>query len=125
MLTNDNFVANMPLLALRGLTVFPKTVASFDVARTKSANALAAAMESDRKLFVVTQSNFYAEEPTREDLYSIGCVVRIKQVLKVSDSLVKVLVEGLYRAEYTNFKNGKNYYYADVIKCEEKPVKTK
>lgn len=120
-ITND-IVANMPLLALRGLTVFPKTVASFDVARTKSANALAAAMEGDRKLFVVTQSNFYAEDPTRDDLYSIGCVVRVKQVLKVSDSLVKVLVEGLYRAEYTNFKSGKNYYYADVVRCEEKPV---
>jgi len=122
MLLPNESVANMPLLALRGLVVFPKTVASFDVARTKSANALAAAMESDRKLFVVTQSNFYAEEPTREDLYSIGCVVRVKQVLKVSDTLVKVLVEGLYRAEYTNFRNGKNFYYADVFKCEEKPV---
>lgn len=122
MLDINNNSVNMPLLALRGLVVFPKTVASFDVARKKSANALAAAMEGDRKLFVVTQSNFYAEEPTRDDLYGIGCVVRVKQVLKVSDTLVKVLVEGLCRAEYTNFRSGKNFYTADVLCCEEKAV---
>lgn len=122
MLDINNNAVNMPLLALRGLVVFPKTVASFDVARKKSANALASAMEGDRKLFVVTQSNFYVEEPTRDDLYSIGCVVRVKQVLKVSDTLVKVLVEGLCRAEYTNFRSGKKFYTADVLCCEEKAV---
>ncbi len=121
MITEENAV-NMPLLALRGLVVLPKTVASFDVARKKSANALAAAMEGDRKLLVVTQSDFYAENPTRDDLYSMGCVVRIKQVLKVSDSLVKVLVEGLYRAEYLNFKDNKSYYTADAVRAVEKPV---
>ena len=112
----------MPLLALRGLVVFPKTVASFDVARVKSANALAAAMETDRKLFVVTQKNIHAEDPERSDLYDIGCVVRVKQVLKVSDSLVKVIVEGLYRAKYTTFKNGKHFYVADVEGCEIKDI---
>ena len=119
MLEVNNVASRMPLLALRGLVAFPKTVASFDVARKKSANALKAAMDSNRLLFVVTQKDFYAEEPTRDDLYDIGCVVRIKQVLKVSDSLIKVLIEGLYRAEFTNFKNGINFYSADVIKCEE------
>ncbi len=110
---------NMPLLALRGLVVFPKTVASFDVARKKSANALKAAMDSNRLLFVVTQKEFYAEEPARSDLYDIGCVVKVKQVLKVSDNLVKVLVEGICRAEYKNFKSGINYYTADVFQCLE------
>lgn len=112
----------MPLLALRGLVVFPKTVASFDVARVKSANALAAAMETDRKLFVVTQKNIHAEDPERSDLYDIGCVVRVKQVLKVSDNLVKVIVEGLYRAQYINYKNGKHFYVADVEGCEIKDI---
>ncbi len=112
----------MPLLALRGLVVFPKTVASFDVARKKSANALAAAMENNRMIFICTQKNFYAEDPSAEDMYTIGCVAKIKQVLKVSDSLVKVLVEGVYRATYTNFKSGKQFYTANVIRCEEKAV---
>ena len=89
MLIDENAV-RMPLLALRGLVVFPKTVATFDVARKKSANALKAAMDSNRLIFVVTQKDFYAEEPTEKELYSVGCIARVKQVLKVSDNLTKV-----------------------------------
>ena len=110
----------MPLLALRGMVVFPNTISSFDVVRKKSINALKAAMESDQTLFVVTQKDFYAEEPEEKDLYNIGCVVKVKQVLKVTDNVVKVLVEGLYRARLVKFKNGVRYYVADIDKCEEK-----
>ena len=117
----DNAV-RMPLLALRGLVIFPKTVANFDVARKKSINALQAAMEGNRLLFVVTQKDFYVEEPKQNDLYKMGCVVKVKQLLKVSDTLVKVLVEGLYRANYYDFFEGKNFNYANIIKCEEKPL---
>lgn len=116
----EQVAVRMPLLALRGLVVFPKTVASFDVARKKSANALKAAMEGNRLIFVVTQNDFYAEEPTEKELYSVGCIARIKQVLKVSDNLTKVLVEGVARAEYRNFTNGARYLTADVIRCETK-----
>lgn len=112
----------LPLLALRGLVVFPKTVASFDVARKKSSNALKAAMDRDQLLFVATQKDFYKEEPDEKDLYEIGTVVRIKQVLKVSDNVIKVLVEGLYRAKRLTFKNGTQYLVADVLKCEEKEI---
>ena len=122
MVSINETAVTMPLLALRGLVVFPKNTASFDVARKKSANALKSAMESNRLLFVVTQKNFYAEEPERNDLYDIGCVVKVKQVLKVSDSILKVLVEGICRAEYKNFVNGKNFYTADVTECIEKPI---
>lgn len=117
-----NAAVNMPLLALRGLVVFPKTIASFDVTRKKSANALKAAMDSNRLLFVVTQKDFYIEEPSRNDMYDIGCVVKVKQVLKVSDNLVKVLVEGICRAEYTDFRNGSAYYTASVIERPDKPI---
>jgi len=120
MLLEEQNAVRMPLLALRGLVVFPKTVASFDVARKKSANALKAAMESNRLIFVVTQKDFYAEEPTEKELYTVGCIARVKQVLKVSDNLTKVLVEGLFRAKYCNFSNGSRYLSADVIKCENK-----
>jgi len=122
MLPIEETAVKMPLLALRGLVVFPKTVASFDVARKKSANALKAAMDRDQLLFVVTQKDFYAEEPTENELYEIGCVVKVKQILKVSDNIMKVLVEGLYRAKRITFKNGIQYYIADVLKCEEKPA---
>ena len=122
MLENNESTLRLPLLALRGIVVYPKTVATFDVARKKSANALKVAMESNRLVLAVTQKDFYAENPKSTDLYDMGCVVRVKQVLKVSDSLVKVLVEGVYRAKYTNFKDGKDFYSAEVIQCDEKDI---
>ncbi len=122
MLPLENSAVRLPLLALRGMVVFPKTVASFDVARKKSANALKAAMDRDQLLFVCTQKDFYVEEPNEKDLYEIGCVVKIKQILKVSDNIIKVLVEGLYRAKRLTFKSGIQYLVADVLECEEKEL---
>ncbi len=117
---NNVTAVRLPLLALRGLVVFPKTVASFDVARKKSSNALKAAMDRDQLLFVLTQKDFYAEDPQEKDLYEIGTVVRIKQVLKVSDNVIKVLVEGLYRAKRLTFKNGVQYLVADVLPLKDR-----
>ena len=125
MLPMDNTADRLPLLALRGVVVFPKTVASFDVARKNSANALRAAMESDQTLFVATQKDVYVEEPDGKDLYEIGTVVKIKQVLKVTDNVIKVLVEGLYRAKRLTFKNGTRYLVADVLALEEKPLQNR
>lgn len=125
MLPMDNTAVRLPLLALRGVVVFPKTVASFDVARKKSANALRVAMEADQTLFVATQKDVYVEEPEERDLYEIGTVVKIKQVLKVTDNVIKVLVEGLYRAKRLTFKNGTRYLVADVLALEEKPLQNR
>lgn len=125
MLPIDNTAVRLPLLALRGVVVFPKTVASFDVARKKSANALRVAMEADQTLFVATQKDIYVEEPEEKDLYEIGTVVKIKQVLKVTDDVIKVLVEGLYRAKRITFKNGTRYLVADVLPLEEKPLQNR
>ena len=122
MLPTDNTADRLPLLALRGVVVFPKTVASFDVARKKSANALRVAMDTNQTLFVATQKDVYVEEPEAKDLYEIGTVVKIKQVLKVTDNVIKVLVEGLYRAKRLTFKNGTQYLVADVLALEEKPL---
>ena len=125
MLPMDNTAVRLPLLALRGVVVFPKTIASFDVARKKSANALRVAMEADQTLFVATQKDVYVEEPDGKDLYEIGTVVKIKQVLKVTDNVIKVLVEGLYRAKRLTFKNGTRYLVADVLALEEKPLQNR
>ncbi len=113
---------HIPLLALRGMVIFPKTTASFDVARTKSINALNMAMKQSRVMLVVTQKDFYCEEPTANDLYSMGCLVQVKQILKVSDNLVKVLVEGVSRAEYTNFRIENDCFVVDTIYCPDKVV---
>ncbi len=120
MIFEENVAVRMPLLALRGLVVFPKNIASFDVVRKKSANALKAAMDGNRYIFVVTQKDFYAEDPTEKELYTVGCIARVKQVLKVSDNLTKVLIEGVCRATFSNFRSGRDFYTAEVMKCEEK-----
>ena len=121
----ENAATQMPLLALRGLVVFPKTLASFDVGRTKSINALKFAMEKNQLIYLVTQKDFYIDDPDNNDLYEMGCVARVKQVLRVSDNLTKVLVQGLYRAKHKDFRNLKDFYTATVSKCEDLPVKNR
>jgi ATP-dependent Lon protease len=123
--TTQETIIQMPLLALRGLVVFPKTVASFDVGRKKSANALKFAMKKDQLIFLLTQKDFFVEEPEESDLYKIGCVARVKQVLKVSDDLTKVLVEGLYRATLKDFRALTNFYSSIVTPIEEKAVENR
>ena len=113
---------HVPLLALRGMVVFPRITATFDVARTKSINAIKMAMKQSQIMMVVTQKDFYVEEPTKDDLYKMGCLVQVKQVLKVSDNLVKVLVQGISRAEYTNFRIEEDCYVVDTIDCPDRVV---
>ncbi len=112
----------MPLLALRGLVVFPNTVASFDVGRKKSINALKYAMEKNQLIYLVAQKDAYVDEPENSDLYKIGCVAKVKQVLKVSENLTKVLVQGLYRATHEDFYALPDFYTAKITRCEEKPI---
>ena len=88
----------MPILALRGLTVFPKQMLHFDVGREKSVKALELAMKGDQRIFLVTPKNILDDEPTEKHLYRIGTVAKIKQVLRTQGDLVRVLVEGEYRA---------------------------
>ena len=117
--TND---FTMPVLPLRGVVVFPKTQASFDVGRKKSANALKYAMKTNQLIFLVTQKDFFADEPDKADLYEIGCVAKVRQILKVSDDLTKVLVEGLYRARLCGFYSSKDLFTASVLPLEDNPV---
>ncbi len=112
----------MPLMALRGLVVFPGTVASFDVGRKKSINALKYAMEKNQLIYLVAQKDVYVDEPESNDLYKIGCVAKVKQILRVSDNLTKVLVQGLYRATHEDFYALPDFYTAKITKSEEKAV---
>jgi len=108
----------MPALALRGLVCFPGVMLHFDVGRKKSVKALNVAMEKGQKIFLVSQKNVFDEDPSEADLYDIGCVARICQVLRMSDDSVKVLVEGLYRAKVVGINNVGSYMTASVRKCE-------
>ncbi|MBQ6181366.1 MAG: endopeptidase La [Ruminococcus sp.] len=85
-------------VAMRGLVAFPKMVMHFDVSREKSVKAIERALKADGKLFLVTQHEAYVDDPKSSDLYKVGVVAEIKQVLKLPDNIMKVLVEGVYKA---------------------------
>ena len=92
---------HLPAIALRGLVVFPNNLVHFEVGREKSVSAVEWAMANNSNVFLVTQKEMDTDSPELPDLYSYGVVAEIKQVLRVSDELVKVLVEGKYRARLT------------------------
>ena len=115
--TQDN-LKTLPALALRGLVCFPGVMLHFDVGRKKSVKALNVAMEKGQKIFLIAQKNVFDEDPSENELYDIGCVARICQVLRMSDDSVKVLVEGLYRAKMVALNNIGSYMTATVEKCD-------
>ncbi|MBP3310190.1 MAG: LON peptidase substrate-binding domain-containing protein, partial [Ruminococcus sp.] len=85
-------------VAMRGLVAFPKMVMHFDVSREKSVKAIERALKNGGKLFLVTQHETYVDNPKASELYKVGVVADIKQVLKLPDNIMKVLVEGVYKA---------------------------
>ena len=84
----------IPAVALRGMTILPGMVAHFDVSRNKSIKAVENAMVEDQKIFLVTQRNVNKEDPAAEDLYSVGVLAVIKQVINLQNNVVRVLIEG-------------------------------
>lgn len=115
----ERITMNIPVLALRGLTAFPSQTLSFDVEREISIYALDNAMENDRRLFLVTQREISTAEPMEDDLYSVGTVCHILQIIKTSDSSVRVLVEGEERARLLRLWQGKPFLQANVEILEE------
>ena len=107
-------VVHLPAIALRGLVVFPNNVVHFEVGRAKSIAAIEAAMRTNSSVFLVAQQEMDVEEPTIRDLYAYGVIAEIKQVLRVSDELVKVLVEGKTRARLLELDAGEKYLQAAV-----------
>ena len=116
-------VINMPLLALRGIFVFPKTSVHFDVIRKKSIEALNVAMASGRNIFLLTQKDISVEDPNEKDLYTVGTVAKIKQILRLSNDTVRVLVEGVYRAKLINVSANEPCLYADIVRLHDEPLK--
>lgn len=112
----------MPLLALRGLVVFPEMVLHFDVGRRKSIQALNEAMSGDQLIFLVTQRDIKDDEPGMDELYGVGVVAKIRQVLRLSGDNVRVLVEGLYRAKLEALVQTEPYYMAHIRECLERRV---
>lgn len=109
----------MPVLALRGLTVFPDQTVHFDVGRLKSAMALERAMKHDQTLFLVPQKDITEDDPGLRGLYAIGTVCRVKQILKSQGENIRVLVTGLYRAKITEMTQLDPFLSGTVEKVAE------
>jgi ATP-dependent Lon protease len=109
---------NFPLLPLRDVIIFPHMVVPLFVGREKSIAALEKAAKNGNELFLVTQKDASVLNPEREDVYDIGTVVNIIQMLRLPDNTVKVLIEGKYRAKIQDFECKPEGYFANVEKCE-------
>lgn len=117
-----HFFGNMPILALRGIVVFPDQTIHFDIGRVKSALALEEAMKRDQKLILVPQKNILDDDPGLNDLYPMGTVVKVKQILKAHHDNVRVLVKGLYRARIQELSQSAPFLAGSVQSVEEVSV---
>ena len=109
---------NMPAVALRGLTILPGMIAHFDISRARSLRAVEEAMEQDQKIYLVTQRNVDREDPTQEDLYQMGIVADIKQVVRLQNDVVRILVDGISRAALLGFTGNEKYLEAEICYCD-------
>ncbi|PRD64594.1 endopeptidase La [Malikia granosa] len=109
----------LPLLPLRDVVVFPHMVIPLFVGRPKSIKALEAAMENERRIMLVAQKTAAKDEPTPDDLFEMGCVATILQMLKLPDGTVKVLVEGLQRAKVLGVEEGESHFTSQVEPLSE------
>ncbi len=111
-------VEKLPLLPLRDVVVYPHMVIPLFVGREKSIQALEAAMAGEKRILLVAQKNAATDEPERGDVYDVGTVATVLQLLKLPDGTVKVLVEGLCRAELTGYDTSESYFQAEASPLE-------
>jgi len=112
----------LPVLALRGMAVFPEQTVHFDIGRVKSALALEEAMKRDQVLMLVPQKNILDEDPKLSDLFPIGTVVKVKQILKAQGENIRVLVTGQYRAKITELTQSEPFFTGVVESVTETAV---
>ncbi len=110
-------VLTMPAVTLRGLTILPEMITHFDVSRPKSVKAVESSLIQEQKLFIVTQKDPDVDEPSQDELFAMGTVVEIKQIVKMPHNILRVLVEGLYRAELTHLE-GEEYLEATLVRSD-------
>ena len=108
-MTETIYAGKMPILALRGLAVFPEQTVHFDVGREKSVRALEAAMKADQTLFLIPQKDLLVDDPKLKDLYAIGTVAKVKQVLKTQGENLRILVTGVCRGKITELQQSEPY----------------
>ena len=115
-------VLQVPAVALRGMTVLPGLVIHFDLSRAKSILAVEQAMMSDQRIFLVAQKDIENDEPNYEEVYHMGCLAQIKQVTKLPENVVRVLVEGIDRARLNGFLDKEERYLVSEIEVVKSPL---
>ena len=115
----DTMIMKMPAVALHGMVILPGMVAHFDVSRAKSIKAVEEAMMDEQKIFLVAQKDVEQENPDIEDLFKIGIIAEVKQVIKLQNNIVRILVEGKERAELSAFLENPDYLLAEIIRFDE------
>ncbi len=118
-MTEQIYSGNLPVLALRGMVMFPDQTMHFDIGRMKSLLALEAAMKKDQILMLVPQKDILHDDPGFKDLYAIGTVVRVKQILKSQGENVRILVTGLHRARIISMERTEPYLQAEIEAVED------
>src|SRR5690625_362072 len=108
-----------PLLPLRGLLVFPSMVLHLDVGREKSIASLENAMMGEQMIFLAAQKEVANEDPSPDDIYRIGTLEKIKQMIKLPNGTIRVLVEGMYRAEIIQFIETESEFVVEINKLED------
>ncbi|WP_409297377.1 endopeptidase La [Peribacillus sp. SCS-26] len=121
MATNSEIL--VPLLPLRGLLVYPTMVLHLDVGRDKSVHALEKAMVDDHLIFLTTQKDVSIDEPSEQDIYKMGTLTKVKQMLKLPNGTIRVLVEGLKRAKIVTFYDEETHFSAKLETFEDNPEK--
>lgn len=118
----SDMIQHLPAIALRGTTILPDMIVHFDVSREKSIKAIEKAMVQDQRVFLITQRDPQTEEPSQENLYTVGTIGEIKQLVKNRKNMVQVLVEGKQRAELVRFDSEDVYLEAEVALFEEEEI---
>ncbi|MDX5483604.1 endopeptidase La [Bacillus pumilus] len=119
----DEIKKNVPLLPLRGLLVYPTMVLHLDVGREKSVQALEQAMMNDHMIFLATQREISIDEPGEEEIFEVGTYTKIKQMLKLPNGTIRVLVEGLNRAQIESYVELEDYTSVDIKELAEEELK--
>ena len=117
-----NEQAEYPLVALRGKTLFPKTILNFEVGRIASINAVNMAMSRDSKIVIAPQKNAFIENPKKSEILKVGVIAHVKQVIKTQNSSLKISVQALSRVKITNFTNDKGYFAVKVVDSPYIPI---
>lgn len=115
----DTMILRMPAVALRGMVILPGMIAHFDISRPKSIKAVETCMMADQKIFLVAQKDVEQDDPTVEDLFRIGVIAEVKQVIKLQNNIIRILVEGTERAELSSFVETEEYLRAEIIRFDE------